>query len=510
MMRRRMWNKFMAKDREDRTHEVSSMIPDAASDNRSWTEEGLRQLFKKCADVKITRFELGEPDDPQPVLLIACMGLSDARQINEYVLSKLERMQIGSALSPKLHADLAMTAFEETEEIILRVFSGQLVLYFVNQQALFALDIANPPVRMPAESSTELSIKGPRDGFIEDLDVNVALVRKRLRTNALCYEQFIVGKKSESRVALLYIEDMIQPAYVDEARKRIKHLEMEVLFGSAQLEEVLSDGSYSVFPLITYTGRPDFVVDCLIHGRLAIIVDGSPTAVIAPVNLTLLMKSPEDIYFPFQVVSFEMMIRMIGLIIALFLPGFWVAIASYNLEQIPFPLLATLVIARHGLPMPGPLEAFLMFGLFELFREAGVRLPKAVGQTIAVVGGIIVGDAVIRAGLASTTMLIVTSVTAVATYTLVNQTLSSGVTMVRLFILICAASLGMYGFVLGAIAVILHLSKLESFGVPYLAPLSPLKLKDLVGAIFKKPVRYGEEQPQFLKSEGSRQKEGGS
>ncbi len=504
------WRSLLRSEKKDRTPEVPVMMPQSAEQSTGWTEERIRQLFDKCADVTIKRYELGGPDQRQPLLTVSCDGMTDVKQMNEYVLPRLERMTYESTFDPTQHAELALTRFERTKEIITRVFSGQLVLYFIKLQQWFALDISDPPKRMPMESNTELSIKGPRDGFIEELQTNVALVRKRLRTNSLRYEQFTIGKKSESKVALLYIEGFARQDFVDEARKRLQHLELEVLFSSAQLEEALSDSSYTLFPLLTYSGRPDFVVDCLIRGRFAIIADGAPIAVIAPVNLTLLLKSPEDIYFPFPIVTFELMIRMAGLLIALYLPGFWIALASFNLEQIPFPLLATLVVTRLGLPLPGPLEAFLMLGLFELFREAGVRLPKAVGQTIAVVGGIVVGDAVIRAGLASTTMLIVAAITAVATFTLVNQTLSSAVSIIRLLVMICAATLGMYGFILALIAIVLHLSKLQSFGVPYLTPMSPTRPKDLFAALFQRPLRHEANRPQFLQSEDANSRGGDS
>ncbi|MNI35188.1 Spore germination protein XA [compost metagenome] len=347
----------------------------------------------------------------------------------------------------------------------------------------------------------EVSIKGPKDGFVEELPTNVALVRKRLRTNSLCYEQFKIGTRSKSRVALLYIEDIIQPEILGEARERLLNFQIDALFSGSQLEEILSDSSSSLFPLIDYTGRPDYVADCLIHGRFAIIVDGSPIAVIAPANLTLLFKTPEDIYLPYYYVTFERILRWIALVISMLLPGFWVALSAFNIDQLPFPLLATVTIARIGLPLPTPLEAFMMMGLFELFREAGARLPKSIGQTVAVVGGIIIGDAAIRAGLASTTMLVVSSLTAVATFTFVNQTLSGSVSVIRLYVLLLSSTLGMYGFVLGTFTIVLYLSKLESFGVPYLSPLSPIKFKDILSALFMKPISKSNLRPEIMQTE---------
>ncbi|MEK5645414.1 spore germination protein [Paenibacillus cellulositrophicus] len=476
------------------------------SHEHQWSSEELHSLFHNCADVKMDSYEFGDAESSQSVLLIYCEGLADIQQINEYVFPRLESMLNHPKPGMGLDKKLELTPIDQTGDIITSVFSGQLLIYFSKLNAVYGLDIASPPHRSPSESNTEISIKGPKDGFVEELPTNVALIRKRLRTNSLCYEQFTVGKRSNSKVALLYIEDIIQPEIVKEAKKRLKHINMDNIMGSSQLEKIISDYSFTLFPLLDYSGRPDYVADCLVHGRFAVIVDGAPNAIIGPANLTLLLKSPEDAYFPFYYSTLGMILRFIGLVTSLFLPGFWIALSSYNVEQIPYPLLATISMSRIGLPIPGPIEAILMIGMFELFREAGERLPKAVGQTVAVVGGIVVGDAAIRAGLASTTLLVVSAVTAVSSFTLVNQSLVGSVSIVRLFVLMCSSVLGMYGFILSTIAVILYLSRLESFGVPYLAPLSPLTWKDFIAAIIRKPWNTIDRRPEILHTQDSTRK----
>ncbi len=474
--------------------------------NPEWSPEGFRSLFRNCADVKMDKYDFGDAESPQSVHLIYCEGLADMQQINEYVLPRLESMLHHSKPGMEFDKKLEITRIDKTEDMITRTFSGQLIIYFSKLNAAYALDIAAIPHRSPSESNTEISIKGPKDGFVEELTTNVALIRKRLRTNSLHYEQFSIGKRSNSKVALLYIEDIIQPKIVKEAKNRLKHINIDNLMGSSQLEKIISDYSFTLFPLFDYSGRPDYVADCLIHGRFAVIVDGAPHAIIGPANLTLLLRSPEDLYFPFYYSSLGMFLRLIGLLISLFLPGFWIALSSYNVEQIPYPLLATIAMSRIGLPFPGPLEAFLMLVMFELFREAGERLPKAVGQTISVVGGIVVGDAAIRAGFASTTLLVVAAITGVSSFTLVNPSLVGSVTVFRILVLICSSVLGMYGFILSTIVIVLYLSGLESFGVPYLAPLSPLTWKDFIAAVIRKPWNKINRRPEILHTEDSTRK----
>ncbi|MGG1516318.1 spore germination protein [Paenibacillus oryzisoli] len=456
------------------------------SEAQEWTPEAIRQLFRKSADIQMETYELGDTAHMQSILLLYCDGLTDTKPMNEYLLPRLTEL-INDNFSMELDKKLKLSRLYQKEEIIERLFSGEIVLFFENLNIIYAVDTAAPPKRLPEESNTEISIKGPKDAFVEELSTNVALVRKRLRSNSLCYEQFTIGKRSQSKVALLYVEDITQTQIVDEARLRLQHIDMDLLFSSSQLEEILSDSSRSLFPLLHYTTRPDFVVDCLTRGRFVVIVEGSPTSVIGPANLTLLLKTPEDFYIPYYMSSFGLLFRFAGLVISLFLPGFWAALASFNLDQLPYPFVATISLSRIGLPMPAPLEGFLMIALFELFREAGERLPKAVGQTVAVVGGIVVGDAAIRAGLASTTFLVIGAITAVSSFTLVNQSLVGTVSILRLFVLICSSTLGIYGFNLSVITIVVYLASLKSFGVPYLAPLSPIHWKDAIMALFRKP-----------------------
>jgi hypothetical protein len=463
-------------------------------------EQELRGLFAHSADVRIRSIEFGDPGSKQTVVLVYCSGLIDSMQVNLYVLPRLEQWLDNVQRNPAAEPEMEVLQLQRPDEIVTRIFKGQLVICCPGINRMFALDLSDPPERSPNDSNTEISIKGPRDGFVESLHTNLALIRKRLPVTTLHIEQYTIGTDLPNTAALLYLEGKARQQVIDEARKRLKHLQIDAIAGSSQLEELISDHPFSLFPTITYTGRPDFLVGCLLRGRFAILVDNSPMAVVAPVNFGMLLRSPEDVYSPFFIAAGEMVLRLAGLVIALLLPGFWVALSAYNMEQLPYPLLATLVQSRIGLPLPGPLEALLMLGLFELFRESGIRLPKAIGQTMAVVGGIVIGDAVIRAGLASTTMLIVSAITAVATFILVNQTLAGGVTLARFLVLIASAFLGIYGFILAVIGIILYLARLESFGVPYMTPVTPVKPKQLLAGIFKKPLIQGTKPLPFLRS----------
>ena len=469
------------------------------------TEEQLRQLFARSADVIIESFQFQTKSNDCSVLLIYCEGMADRKQIDHVVLPQLQEML---RIIPSVQAE----AFEANRTLQLQpltdptdngklshfVYSGQLVLLFIDAQLLYTLNISNPPNRMPEESTTEVSIKGPRDAFTESIVTNTALIRKRLKTSSLCVETFVVGERSRTSVAFIYIDDVIRPEIVMEARKRLLSLKIDGLVSSAQLENALAQKKNSIFPLLDYNGRPDQTVQGLLRGRLAILVDGSPQVLIVPGNLLLMIKSPEDMHLPFYYVALERAIRLSGIGVAIFLPGFWIAVSSFNLEQIPFPLLATITTSRLGLPLSIPMDFFLMMALFELFRESGLRLPKAVGQTVAVVGGLFVGDAAIRAGLTGPITLVVSSISTIAMFTVTNQTLAGSITLIRLIIMIAATLFGMYGYILSLIGLVLYLSTLESFGVPYLMPLSPPNFKDMIAGVLAKPWQLVKRRPSAL------------
>lgn len=464
-------------------------------------EKSLRSLFASSADVILTDFPNNQ-DDAIPALLIYCEGMINSTIMTQFVLPDLKRMldtfTDWDKLTNEMDKSMKWIRMKQHSDVVSEVFVGKLIVFFPSQECIYNIDIAQVPKRQPEESNTEVALKGARDGFTEDISTNVALIRKRLRTATLHHEQFIIGTRSQTKVSLLYIADVIRPEVIEEAKSRLKGIQVDALLNSGQLEEAMADSSLSLFPLLDYIGRPDFAMECLLKGRFIILVDGSPMVLIAPCNLLSLLKTPEDSYSPYHFVIFERILRLVGLTIAIFLPGFWVALTSYNMDQIPFPLLATVTNSRFGLPFSSPVELIIMLGMFELFREAGIRLPKAVGQTIAVLGGLIIGDAAIRAGLTSPTMLVVSATTAVATFTLVNQTLSGTVSIIRLFILVLSSIFGLFGFFVGMLCLVAYLSILESFGLPYLAPISPFIRKDLMSAILKKPWAFTKKRPDML------------
>ncbi|WP_127588252.1 spore germination protein [Paenibacillus koleovorans] len=452
--------------------------------------ERLEQVFSDCHDLKLSKKRMRTEVGIQTAFIAYVEGLADAKEINEALLHHFQHMLLHQA--PELQQgeerpevtdmELSYNPFDEEtslEMLVDVVMRGNLLIVLPESKCAYALESRKVPQRQTEESASEVSIKGPRDGFTEDIIINVALVRKRLPSLTLAHERFVIGSRSKTAVSLLYLKDVVNMEWVEESRAKLNGINTEVLANTQQLEEYLTGRAFSLFPLIDYIGRPDHVVLGLERGRLIFLIDGTPLALLAPANLESVLKSPEDAYFPPYYVLFERIIRSVGLFLAVLLPGFWVALSAFNMNQLPFTLLTTITVSRIGLPLPAPLEAILLIGLFEIFREAGVRLPKAVGQTVAVVGGLIIGETAIDAGLTSPTMLVASSISVVSSFLLVNQNLAGTVSLLRLYVLVWSSFLGMFGMFMAFFSIVLYMARLHSFGVPYLAPFSPAGFHDI-------------------------------
>lgn len=469
----------------------------------SLSGEQLQSAFSLYSDIIFP--SLPELEYPDKLTALYCEGMIDKTELNQYfsrVCQYINQTLRQPNLVSKPPDDLPLFEVQTTmQEMVSSLFTGNLIIYREGATDFWVIHISRIPQRALQESNTEISIKGPRDAFTEDLYTNISLIRKRMNTGFLYSKQFMIGSLSKTEVSLLYLANKVSPEMITEVSKRLNSIDMESLISSGQLEQYLSDRTFSLFPLIDYIGRPDYVVETLLRGRFIIIVEGSPMVLIGPSNFFELLKSPEDIHFPYFFVMLQRALRITGLMLSIFLPGFWISISSVNIDQIPYTLLSTIVISREGVPLPSVLEAMLLLFQFELLREAGVRLPKAVGQTIGIVGGLIIGDSLIRAGLASPTILVVIAVSVIATFSLVNQSLSGTVSLLRAIILIVSSYLGIYGFFLCMFFLLIYLCRLTSFGMAYLEPIVSLRFRDWLAALLLNPFQRSRNSSAMIKKE---------
>ncbi|WP_404346847.1 spore germination protein [Sutcliffiella horikoshii] len=447
--------------------------------------EQIKTLFSQSQDFVYKEHK----NDGELFELLYIDSLINLQYLDQYILPKLSECK---DVSIKSHLQALFQIEEVTsksmEDVASLLFEGNVI--FNAEDSLLSLKAGEFPKRQPEESALETSIRGPKDGFVEDIKTNVSLIRRRLNTPSLCMEKFTIGKRSKTKVVLMYLDDVIDKKVLHEIKTRLNGVELDILTSAYELESSVRDRPYSVFPTMDFSGRPDFVVQVLNQGRFALLVDGNPTVSFAPVNLLLQTKSPEDTYISYAFVSIERLIRMFGIMVSGFLPGIWIAFSAFNIEQIPYLLVATISVSRFGLPLSAPIEMFIILFLFELFNEAGVRLPRAIGQTVAVLGGLIVGDAAIRAGLTSPTMLVVAATTYIASFTLVNQSLSSAITIIRFAVILISTFFGLFGVILSFILTVFYFSTLNSFGAPYFGSLAPISITEIVKSFLKAPVQF--------------------
>lgn len=481
--------------------------------NSKSIEENTRRLkerLKDCDDIVYKEFRVGEKQDLK-FLLVYTDGMSSRDMLNEAVLNALmvharevppDAPELGEELY-KLVRYGGLPASEladkdNLEDAILAILIGDAVLFIDTTEKCIIIGAKGWPMRGVSEPNTESLIRGPRDGFTETFRVNTALVRRRIRDHKLKLKQLRVGKRSATDVGVMYIEDIVKPELTEEVMRRIKTIDIDAIIESGYVEQLIEDNYLSPFPQINVTERPDEVAASLYEGRVAILVDNSPFALIVPTTLNSLFQSPEDYYDRWYVASILRFIRYIASIVSLLLPALYIAVTSFHPGILPVKFVLSIAAARKGIPFPAIIEAFLMEATFELLREAGLRLPVPIGSAIGIVGGIVIGSAAVEAGIVSPIMVIIVAITAISSFSIPNYSLSVGFRMLRFLLMVFAGFLGLYGIMLGVLLILSHLVKLKSFGVPYMSPYVSFVGSDFKDTVVRVPTFLMGKRPLVL------------
>ncbi|SOC15906.1 GerA spore germination protein [Ureibacillus xyleni] len=467
----------------------------------TFTISTLKELFQKSADIIFHQYSFGQ----STVYFIKCESMVDEQLLYTIVLPNIESLYKSEHVDETSIEQLPLPEIKrqtKEDEIITDVYSGNVLIYFTDCQLLYSSNIAKKPNRTPDETSMEVVVKGPRDNFIEDLATNIALIRKRLPTNSLCVEKLTLGKRSKTEVALLYFDDIVNKDILTELKKQLNKINTDVIISPSTLMEQVNKKNWFL-PITNVTARPDFAIQSLSRGRFLVMVDGSSFAVITPINFFHLLKTAEDFEYPIVFTTFERILRLLGILIGVALPAFWLALTLFHQDQLPLQLLATVVISNRGLPFPAVLEMLLLLTMFELLREAGMRLPTKIGGTISVVGGIIIGDAAIRSGITSPAMVVIIALSTIASFTIANQSLVTIISIARIFFIIITAFLGLFGFFICIYACVFYLASIRVFGTPYFDITADLSWSSLKKSLFRlKKDKYGE-RPNMLDPQDS-------
>lgn len=390
---------------------------------------------------------------------------------------------------------------DNTADIPQKLLSGYVMLTLENDTNKFAFILATKDVgREVTAPEIEFSVVGPKEAFVEAIEKNMFLIRRRLPIKELLAEEFTVGKLSKTRVVILYIQGIANPELVTTVKQRISDIEKEEIADSSYFTQIISDNGNSPFPQLLDTERADRVTSSLAEGKVVILMDGSPHALIGPTTLTEFFNSFEDYFLNWMLATFIRLIRLFAVLFAILITPIYVAVVSYHYELIPKDLLVTLVTSRRVVPFPPILEALFLEVTIELLREAGARLPTKVGQTIGIVGGIVLGTASVEAGLTSNVLLIFIALSALASFTTPVYQMSNTIRLLRFPFLFMAELWGLLGITVAFCFLLTHLLRLTSLGFPFLEPIFPFRLRDFKDALFRLPFKNQANRPQFLRT----------
>lgn len=343
-------------------------------------------------------------------------------------------------------------------------------------------------MRAVSEPQSETVVRGPREGFTESVIVNLALIRRKIRSTDLKFEFKQLGRRTKTRICVCYIQSLVNDQILQELEKRLGEIDLDGILDSGYIEDFIKDEPFSPFGTVGSTERPDTVAGKLLEGRIAVVCDGTPVVLTVPFIFLEYFQVNEDYFNSFIFSSINRLIRISGFIMATSVPAIYVALTTYHQEMIPTPLLIGIYEARQGVPFPTVIEAFLMLFIFETLREAGLRLPKYIGQAVSIVGALILGDAAVNASIISAPMVIVTALTGIASF-LIPQMLG-GLIITRNVFLLLSSFLGLYGYIFGIIGLVIHLMSMKSFGIPYMLNTTINKLKDLQDMAVRAPWWY--------------------
>ncbi|KKB34201.1 spore germination protein [Bacillus thermotolerans] len=478
------------KSKKEEINQAASKPQDPLYPNFNDNVEALRSIYKDCSDVIFRSFSLF---GKTRAIVIYMEGLSDVQSLEEYVFTPLtkESTDPPSSLSDFLVHQLPVakvTKIHLLADCIESISTGNPVLLCEGQSSAFSLGLAKSENRSIEEPMAESSIKGPRQGFIESLQVNISLLRKIIKTPAFKMRSLKIGTHTQTTVTLAYIEGLADPTLIEEAQNRLNGIDIDGVLESEYIEELIEDNPYSPFPQILSTERPDVVCANLLEGRIAILVDGTPFTLIAPVSFASLLQSQEDFYQRSIISTMIRWMRFFFLGVALLFPALYVAVTTFHQEMLPTALLLSIASSRENVPFPAIVEVLIMEIAFEALREAGIRLPRQIGSAVSIVGALVIGQASVEAGLVSAPMVIVVALTGVASFMMPRYITGISIRMLRFPLIILGGTLGLLGVVMGFIAIVIHLCTLRSFGEPYLAPVAPLQTKELKDFLWRSPL----------------------
>lgn len=458
----------------------------------------MEQMCRNCDDIILRPMTLGRMQ-PLSGLLVYIETAASNMIFEDSVLGKmmnhLWESEAGDICRMMEKNGLGISdgaEFSELEAAVDSMLAGNAILFLDGYPKALKIGTKGYPGLGVAKAESEKTLRGSRESFSDSVKVNTALVRKRIRSVGLKAEETFLGVRSNTAAALLYMEDLVRPELLEEIRQELHGFLIDSVADSGTVEQLAGRFSWSPFPQFQTTERPDRAAAAALEGRIVLLFDNSPVALLLPATLNSLMQTGDDYYGNFEIASLLRCIRLGALFLAFSLPGLYLAVTGFHPQLIPSALSLSLAKARAGVPFPGLVEILFLELSFELLREAGLRMPGPIGNTIGIVGGLIIGQAAVSANLISPVVVIVVAMTALGSFSVPNEELSEAFRLLKYGMIFLCGFLGIYGFVFGWLLLLLHLCSLKSFGIPYLMPFAASSedgITPVLDGIFRGPLR---------------------
>ncbi|WP_259391678.1 spore germination protein [Paenibacillus sp. 1011MAR3C5] len=468
-----------------------NLDPDSFTGDITIDLELVKNKIGHNSDVHFREFYIGGTDVCAAIIFVE--GLSDRELIDKHIIRALMVNVANGTVSKELITNQVLSIGELAEERIIhnlsaKVLTGSTALLIHGVPNALVLGTTKAKSRPIEEPVSEALVRGPRLGFTETLCDNTALLRQQGENANLSFIKFQVGQRTKKELVIAYIKDIADPDLIEEVKKRIKKIDVDDVPESGYVEQLIEDNYLSPFTQVQNTERPDRVFSALMEGRVAILLDGTPFALIVPVTFSMMLHSPEDYYERWLPSFLFRLLRYLAAAISLFGPSLYISFVSFHQGMIPTKLALSIMGTRDGVPFPAIIEALIMEVTIEILREAGLRLPKPIGPTIGIVGGLVIGEAAVQAGIVSPIMVIVVALTAISSFAIPQYSAGISLRLLRFPAMFFAAVFGLYGVVLFALFLCSHLVKLKSFGVPYVSPIMPDRLNNWTANVIRMPL----------------------
>lgn len=384
-------------------------------------------------------------------------------------------------------SDVQITA--DLNLISMELKRGKCIILIENENNVIVCKTTGAAHRDVTESNVEKTIRGGREAFIESLEVNISLVQQGIKNDHLKIESFLIGKENQADSVLIYLDNAIDPEVLNNIKNNLSSIKARQVLGPGMLSQLMEKFPYSIFPQVKTSEKPTKVVSDILQGKAAILVEGAPYAMILPVVFMEFFQDIEDYANRTLIGNFDRLLRFLAAIVILILPSIYLILLTYNSELTPLNMIRIIASTRRDIPFPPFIEILMMETLVEILREGGLRLPNPAGQTLSIVGGIVLGQAATLAGIVSPTTLVIVAITVICTFVIPSYDMALSIRLLRFFILILTNFLAFLGILVGIQLIIVTLIKMDSFGVPYFTPIAPLRFKGLKDAFIRSRIK---------------------